>query len=187
MNDKRKYSEICRGIQRREEGNDIFYTSQKLARNLIEMVPLEKGDTVLDPALGTGSFYDNFPEYVEKDYCEIEEGKDFFKYDKKADWIITNPPYSILDDWFRKSCKISHKGFGYLIGIKNLTAKRIEECNEHDFGLTKLHIFKIYEWFGMSCFILFEKGKENIITYDRTVWHAKKPNETYKQIDYFFK
>jgi hypothetical protein len=28
------------------------------------------------------------------DWCEIEEGKDFFLYRAQVDWIIGNPPYS---------------------------------------------------------------------------------------------
>lgn len=34
---------------------------------------------------------------------EIAEGKDFFNWHEKVDWIITNPPYSIYDK-FLKHC-----------------------------------------------------------------------------------
>ena len=50
---------------------------------------------VLEPAKGTGNIYNELPE--PKDWCEITQGKDFLTYDKKVDWIITNPPFSIYD------------------------------------------------------------------------------------------
>jgi hypothetical protein len=28
-----------------------------------------------------------------KDYCELDEGKDFFDYTGKVSWILTNPPW----------------------------------------------------------------------------------------------
>lgn len=33
---------------------------------------------ILDPFKGTGSFYDNYPNNLEKDWCEIKQNKDFF-------------------------------------------------------------------------------------------------------------
>ena len=42
-----------------------------------------------------------------KDWCEITEGRDFLKYDKKADWIITNPPYSIYDNFLEHCFEVS--------------------------------------------------------------------------------
>jgi hypothetical protein len=48
----------------------------------------------LDPCRGAGAFYDALPE--PKDWCEIEQGRDFLTYKpaQKIDWIITNPPWS---------------------------------------------------------------------------------------------
>lgn len=55
----------------------------------------------LEPAKGTGNIYNLLPE--PKDWCEIAEGKDFFEFNGKVDWIITNPPYSIYN-LFLKHC-----------------------------------------------------------------------------------
>ena len=41
------------------------------------------------------------------DWCEIDEGKCFFEYDKKVDWIITNPPYSIFKEVLPKMLEVS--------------------------------------------------------------------------------
>ena len=74
--------------------NDKIYTPIETAKDIISKFNLF--GTVLDPFKGNGAFYDNLPETVEKDWCEIDLGRDFFDYNKKVDWIISNPPYSIF-------------------------------------------------------------------------------------------
>lgn len=59
----------------------------------------------LDPAKGSGNFYRNMK--GKKDWCEIKENRDFFDYKKKVDYIITNPPYSIYDNFLLKSFEVS--------------------------------------------------------------------------------
>lgn len=166
-------SEICHKIKYNKSGNDCIETPENLAKFCISLVPIQKSDTILDAFAGNKIWHNNYPvDLSNRWYCEIKEGIDFFDVDPQLsfDWIITNPPYSILDKVFEYSCRICLKGFGYLIGINNLTPKRIELCNKKGFGLTKIHICKIFKYFGMSVFVLFEKGKDNIISYDRIVW-----------------
>ena len=63
-----------------------------------------------------GAFYKAMQEYnhalkglsvEDVDWCEISEGKDFFDYNGKVDWIITNPPYSIFDDFLDKAFEVA--------------------------------------------------------------------------------
>ena len=163
-------SKILHSIKYNKKGNDCITTPVELAKYCISLVPLTKGSLILDPARGNGSFFNNFPSYVIKDYCELNEGMDFFNYTKETDWAITNPPYSILDEWLIHSARLCKKGFGYLLGINNITPRRIENMNKMNFGLTHLHLCKVFKYMGMSIFVIFEKGKPNIISYDRIVW-----------------
>lgn len=162
-------SKISHDIKHREHPKDKFYTPPELAKYLINLVPLEKGDIVLDPCRGKGAFFNNFPSYVSKCWAEIDEGRDFFN-EEYCDWCITNPPYSMIDNWLKHSCEICEKGFAYLIGLDNYTARRMELCNSYGFGLSIMHIFKVFKWYGMSCFLVFQKGYNNIIGYNRKVW-----------------
>jgi hypothetical protein len=143
-----------------------------LAEKCVSLVPLNKGDTVMDNAYGKGAFYDSFPSFVEKQACEVEKGSDFYEVKPNSvDWLVTNPPYSHLTKWLEQSCEVSRRGFGYLFGWANLTAPRIELCNQHGFYLSKIMMMKVQEWFGMSCFIIFDNQAErNIIDIDRDVW-----------------
>ena len=175
---KKRIAHINRTIHNKDQRNDIWYTPKALSRTAIRMVPLMHSDGAwLDPCRGKGSYYDQFPPMCTKDYCEISENKDFFKYDKKVDVVISNPPYSRIDDWLEQSVKLEPSVINYLIGINNFTTRRLEYMNDKGYGLTKLHFCKVKAWFGMSVIVQFEKDKTNIVTFDRTIWHSDKSDE----------
>jgi hypothetical protein len=52
---------------------------------------------VLEPCKGEGAFLQYY--LTDADWCEIAEGKNYYDYEKKVDWIVTNPPYSDLIDF----------------------------------------------------------------------------------------
>ena len=83
--------------------NDVVMTREPTAKWIIDY--FQPTGVVLEPCRGTGAFYNNFP--GEKDWCEISEGKDFFDYDKKVDWIITNPPFSIFDKFLLHAFEVA--------------------------------------------------------------------------------
>lgn len=62
---------------------------------------------MLDPCRGEGAFFNNY-ETDHKDWCELSEGKDFFLYTKKVDWIITNPPWSKMQKFLAHAMEISN-------------------------------------------------------------------------------
>jgi hypothetical protein len=84
---------------------DIVYTPEYVSKNIVEF--LNPKGLCLDPCKGDGAFY-NFLPSESRDYCEIREGLDFFTYNKNVDWIIGNPPYSIFEDFLKKSFEISN-------------------------------------------------------------------------------
>ncbi len=138
--------------------NDVFYTPEKLAIDCISKIPLMNKDLVLDPFYGKGIFYNNYPDYVEKDYCEIELNKDFFKYDKNVDWIISNPPFSKINEVLNFSAKICNKGFGYILYCLSLTHGRIKRMEDKGFYITSIDLTTLPDWAGIPVFfILWEK------------------------------
>jgi hypothetical protein len=155
-------------IKHREVPNDKFETPEALVKECLSFISLKEADIVLDPCLGNGVWYKNI--IGKKEWCEIERGIDFFDFNEKIDWIISNPPYSDLDNWLNHSFEIAKKGVAYLLGVNNFTAKRMELANKMGFGLTKLSMFKVFKWWGLSYFLVWEKGKKDIISYNRKVW-----------------
>ena len=158
-------------IKYRVKPQDRFYTPVDLAVSLIGLVPVAENDTLCDPFKGKGAFYDNFPKGHEKEWAEIDEGRDFFEIPENSyDWLISNPPYSNLDEVLEKSAGIARKGFAYLLLGHAITPKRLEAIKGAGFGLTKVHLSKVFKWYGISAFCVFERGKSNLLEYDRKVW-----------------
>ena len=59
-----------------------------------------------------------------------------------------------------------------LIGLHNLTAKRIEFMEHYGYKIVNIHLCKVFKWFGMSAIVTWERSnnKKGIIDYDRIVW-----------------
>ena len=64
-------NKICNN-QRRSK-NDEIYTPVPVAKLMIDMCELQPGMSVLDCCLGGGVFYNNYPNYVKKYYCDLNE------------------------------------------------------------------------------------------------------------------
>jgi hypothetical protein len=82
---------------------DIVYTPDRVAKDMIDFC--KPSGRILDPCKGKGVFL----KYLSAgtNYCEITEGKDFFDYNDKVDWIISNPPYSGFFPWIYHSMTIA--------------------------------------------------------------------------------
>ena len=89
-----KLSKI-RQIKERKNAKDIFQTPLPVALKLIEMAEIEDDDIVLDPCRGDGVIYNNLPDYCQKEWAEILDGRDFFDYDAPVNIIVSNPPFSL--------------------------------------------------------------------------------------------
>lgn len=102
------------------EKSDVVYTPTEISKGIIKA--LKPAGICLDPCKGDGAFYDYLPEG--KEYCEIREEKDFFEYNKKVDWIIGNPPYSIFEQFLRKSFEIADN-VAYLVPTNKIFQRQI--------------------------------------------------------------
>jgi hypothetical protein len=77
--------------------NDLVMTPRKIAKATIDLYDIPNGSTILDPCRGEGSFYDNFPKDCQKEWCEIEEGRNFFDYENNAKRSLFTRPKEIND------------------------------------------------------------------------------------------
>jgi len=161
-------SSVGHSIKKRDKANDVFYTPATAVASHLEVIEALPGDKWFDPFKGKGAYYDAFPTQ-NKDWCEITDGKDFFQYTDPVDVIVSNPPYSVIDKVLEHSIALKPRVISYLIGQGNLTARRVEKMNLAGYGLKKVKMLKIFEWYGLSYIVVFEKGAENCILYDRVV------------------
>ena len=156
-------------IKQRETPNDVFITPLKLAKYNIDMIEYNEDEIWYDPFKNNGSYYNQFPNENKK-WSEILEERDFFTFDEKVDIICSNPPYSMINKVLEKSVELKPRIISYLIGINNLTAKRLEYMENNGYYITKLHMCKVFKWYGMSMIVVWEREKKSIISFDRVVW-----------------
>jgi len=93
-------------------GADVVYTPDWVAKDMVEW--FKPSGRILEPSAGDGVFLRYLPE--DALWCEIEKGRDFFAWHERVDWIIGNPPYSVVGQWLRHSIVLSDN-FVYLIPI----------------------------------------------------------------------
>ena len=114
---------FVKGKCKTKKANDDVATPIHIARKIINLFfpKIYNDEFLLDPFKGNGVFYNNFPKENPKDWCEIKEGKDFFDFNKKVDWIISNPPYSIFDEVLEHSFEIADN-IVYLVPLSKVVS-----------------------------------------------------------------
>jgi len=158
----------------KDETYYFHQTPSSVAIELLKEIDFEDDDKVLEPFRGEGSFYNNFPSNVNKDWCEILDGRDFNDYDKPIDWIVTNPPFRLPSKVGRVNsfyylinyyASRVNKGIAFLGNdscFSTLTPKRLQELNEkHNLYIHNIVVCNIKKWRGRYFFIIFKKGKSN--------------------------
>lgn len=82
---------------------------------------------ILEPCKGGGAFMRALP--LNALWCEITEGRDFFAFWERVDWIITNPPYSLTRQFLRHSLAIS-TNVVFLLPARNIFSGygTVHEC-----------------------------------------------------------
>lgn len=129
------------------KSDDVVMTPYQLATKLIEhFKPIGKG---LQPCRGSGNIYNQLKN---ADYCEISEGIDFFDYNKKVDYIFTNPPWSLIRPFLIHSMELSDNIY-FLFTINHLWTKaRLRDIKNHNFGIKQICIFDTPQNFPQSGF-----------------------------------
>ena len=171
-------------IRQRETPNGVWITPSPLALKQIDMVSASLSSMVAnkqdnmkmvwyDPFRNSGNYFFQFPEGGDHEWSEILDGKDFFDFDvdKNIDVICSNPPYSCLNKILTKLVEIKPLIISLLLGLHNITPKRLEFLNKNGYYLEKLHLCRVSGWYGMSVIIQLKLGAgENIMSYDRVPW-----------------
>jgi len=146
------------------------YTPESCVRDLLKLVPIEKGDVCLDPSSGINKvWFNNFPT-KNKIEVELDDGTDFLNFNQKVDWVLGNPPFTLFIKFLFHSSEIANKGFGFLINhsrLNQVTPKRLDDLKAKGFHLSKIHIFGVKMWFGRYYFLLFTKKPNDCISFSR--------------------
>ena len=154
---------------RKERDISFHYTNENMVKDLIKLTPIKQQNSVLDAGSGKNKvWYKNIKNY-DKYECEIENNCDFYKWSKKVDWIIGNPPFSSGWKFLEKASIIANIGIAFLgnINFYNcLTPVRLTKLKEKGFTIKHIHIIADKRWFGRYYYIIFTKENNNFISWN---------------------
>lgn len=85
-------------LQMALDPRDVVYTPDWVARDMVDY--FKPTGKILEPCAGDGVFLNYLPD---AEWCEIEKGIDFFAWSKPVDWMVGNPPFSIMNKWLEHS------------------------------------------------------------------------------------
>lgn len=163
---------VSNGKDKDYNPNDDVYTPEPIAKLLIGKIAkfIKEDDVLYDPFRGGGVFYDNFPACGKKCWSEIKEGEDFFDFNGKVDWIISNPPYSKFTELMKHSYEIADN-ICYLIPLNKVVSSwgRVLDMYKYG-GIVKLWILPAGKCgfpFGFpACFMWARRGYKGPIDYE---------------------
>jgi len=182
-------SKIGHTIKNRESPKDVFLTPEPLAIRHIEIVSKiyeeNKYDGIwLDPCKGTGNYYNNFPD-IEKDWCEIADNKDFYKYDKNISTIIGNPPYSHLKTFIQKIIELKPDIISLLLSNLSVTHRKLSDMEQAGYIVTNLEVCKVFSWYSESNIITWEKKTRpeqvSILQFNMTIYRTPEDEKSRKE------
>lgn len=98
-----KHNPLILGKYAHLNKNDVVFTPEPIAKQICDMFPIQ--GKILEPCKGDGAFLKYLPENTE--WCEIAEGRNFYDYNEKVDWLVTNPPYSDFNRFLEHSFNLA--------------------------------------------------------------------------------
>lgn len=92
----------------KRNASDFYPTPPEATQALLDFLKLQKGTRVWEPACGEGHMVDAMKANgLECIGTDINTGTDFLAADipEGTEWIITNPPFSLAEQFIRKSAE----------------------------------------------------------------------------------
>lgn len=144
----------------------FHYTTEQMAKDLIALTPI-KG-SVLDAGSGKNKvWYKNLR--GQKYECELEDGNNFYDWDKKVDWIIGNPPFHESWKFTEHALTVAQKGIAWLLNNQALnshfTPRRLQRMADLGFHYSSIRVVADKRWFGRYYFIILEKKANKFISW----------------------
>lgn len=129
--------------------NDDIQTPPDLAAKIVGYFRPE--GVLLEPCAGDGNFLRELPG---ADWCEIKQSRDFFLYEKRVDWVITNPPWSQIRAFMVKAFSLADEVV-FLMTINHAWTKaRLRIAKNNGFGLKTIVLVDTPPSFPQSGFQL---------------------------------
>jgi hypothetical protein len=134
----------------RKSKHDNIYTPYSMTEQLLENEKFDYNKSISDPACGKLlAIVEILKKHFNKTklwYYDISMGDfvDFLKYNINYNYILTNPPFSLWDEFVEKAKQVAAEKFAFLGRLEFLTG--ISRFNnklyqDNNYPLTKVYIF----------------------------------------------
>ncbi len=158
-----------------KRNKEFHYTNGEMVRDLLRITPIMETDTVLDAGSGQNKIWYNSVQntVVEKYECEIEDGCDFFEWNKRVDWVVGNPPFHLGWKFLEKASDVADKGIAFLGNLNfwnSCLPNRFELLKERGFYLNKIHIVQDKRWFGRYYYLIFTKKPNDFLSWNKKTY-----------------
>lgn len=157
-------------------GNDRIYTPEALALAIVKHF---HPSSAFEPCKGDGAFCKAFEQCgVDYDYSEIDEGKDFFDVKEvKQDWVITNPPFSLIAKFLEKCYRLDVNNIVFLCTINAFWMNgKLETMKKYGYSIKEIQIVespyfrRLNNWpqsgFSLGATLISKGGNSGIIKVD---------------------
>jgi hypothetical protein len=159
-------------IRNKDERTDVYITPESLVRLHLSIFNGMSNIVALDPFRGSGAYFNLFPEYFPESvyqWCEIEEGVDFFDYVGNPTIIVSNPPYSMIERILERCYELRPRFISFLLQAHNATPHRIQKANDNGYYVWDYTICRTDRWFGVSVILTLSRDiLDNAIGFDTT-------------------
>ena len=124
----------------------VVYTNPKFAKKIVKYFePQFKEDDILcDPCKGTGAFYKAFPKQHQREWYELQNGKDWMANDQlKYHWLMSNPPWrGKIYAKFANHCFEMADNVVFLVKLFGAigTNRRLRDADNNNMGLKEVII-----------------------------------------------
>jgi len=134
------FSKVNRG--QRKKG-DCYYTPYRITQSLLDVEPIDRGSSILEPACGDGAIVSVLADNgYNPCHYDIKSGADFLKEKRAFATVITNPPYSLALEFVKKAQEIATCKICFFLKLDFLSGqKRFEELYDK---MTCFPLVRIY-------------------------------------------
>jgi hypothetical protein len=144
----------CNNLGQRR-ASDVYETPYSLTRLLIEAVGGALVEPILEPATGNGAIVKVLKEFGMKNIVARDKEVDFLKREETQKFctIITNPPFSLADEFIEKAMTIAPTIYmllplSYLHGVNRYRKFYTPDITGASHRLTDVYVFTRYPLLG---------------------------------------
>ena len=146
--------------------SDFYETPYSMTEQLLEVEKMV--GSVLEPARGNGAISRMIGACESYD---LKTGRNFLKEKRQFNTIITNPPFSLAQEFILKAKQVATKKIIFLLPLSYLHGKKRYDTiwTDKDFPLARIYVFTRYPLLGET---LRQDGKYNtgMMVYAWYVW-----------------